>query len=185
MEQLRSEILEAHKARSDLLKWKLALVAALGTIGLGLTQEIGHPIVLVGIPLVCAYVDLLTRHLTLRIHVIGSFLRGRTGPDPALALHAEYETFVERNRSAFDFEDWALYLSSIVLSLGVAAYGVLRRSSRSSGRASPARSSPTRSTARTARSARRSGRAPGERRRHPARTSFTCARRSSPVIQSR
>jgi hypothetical protein len=125
VEQLRSEILEAHNARSDLLKWKLVLVAGLGTIGLGLTQEIGHPIVLIGIPLVCAYVDLLTRHLTLRIHVIGTFLRGRTGPDPALALHAEFETFVERNRSAFDFEDWALYLSSIVLSLGVAAYGVL------------------------------------------------------------
>jgi len=125
MEQLRSEILEAHKARSDLLKWKLALVAALGTIGLGLTQEIGHPIVLIGIPLVCAYVDLLTRHLTLRIHVIGNFLRGRTGADPGLSLYAEYENFVERNRSAFDFEDWALYLSSIVLSLGVALYGAL------------------------------------------------------------
>ncbi len=115
MEQLRSEILEAHNARSDLLKWKLVLVAGLGTIGLGLTQEIGHPFVLVGIPLVCAYVDLLTRHLTLRIHVIGDFLRGRDASGPDDALYREYEAFVERNRSAFDFEDWALYLSSIVL----------------------------------------------------------------------
>lgn len=125
MEQLRSEILEAHNARSDLLKWKLVLVAGLGTIGLGLTQEIGHPIVLIGIPLVCAYVDLLTRHLTLRIHVIGDFLRGRDASDPSDALYRDYEAFVERNRSAFAFEDWALYLSSIVLSLGVAAYGAL------------------------------------------------------------
>ena len=125
MEQLRSEILEAHNARSDLLKWKLVLVAGLGTIGLGLTQEIGHPIVLIGIPLVCAYVDLLTRHLTLRIHVIGDFLRGRETGDASDALWRDYEAFVQRNRSAFDFEDWALYLSSIVLSLGVAAYGAL------------------------------------------------------------
>jgi hypothetical protein len=131
MEVLRAEIGEAHKARSDLLKWKLALVAGLGTIGLGLTQEIGHPIVLIGIPLVCGYVDLLTRHLTLRIHVIGDFLRGRPqgrGDEELLAKEAfyrDYEAFVERNRSVFAFEDWALYLSSIVLSLGVAAYGAL------------------------------------------------------------
>jgi hypothetical protein len=126
VEQLRSEILEAHNARSDLLKWKLALVAGFGTIGLGLTQEIGHPIVLIGIPLICAYVDLLTRHLTLRIHVIGDFLRSRPVDAPETpAFLREYEAFVEHNRSAFSFEDWALYLSSIVLSLAVAIYGVI------------------------------------------------------------
>ncbi len=125
MEQLRSEILEAHKARSDLLKWKLALVAGLGTIGLGLTQDIAHPIVLIGIPLVCAYVDLLTRHLTLRIHVIAGFLRTGDESGPDEALYRRYEAFVERNRSAFAFEDWPLYLSSIVLSLGVAGYGLM------------------------------------------------------------
>lgn len=131
MESLRSEILEAHNARSDLLKWKLVLVAGLGTIGLGLTQEIGHPIVLIGIPLVCAYVDLLTRHLTLRIHVIGDFLRtpaAETGgaAEPERRFYREYEAFVERKRAAFAFEDWALYLSSILLSLGVAAYGAIQ-----------------------------------------------------------
>ena len=131
MEDLRSEILEAHKARSDLLKWKLVLVAGLGTIGLGFSEEVGHPIVLIGVPLVCAYVDLLTRHLTLRIHVIGDFLRTPAAdatdaePSSLRRFFHEYETFVERNRSAFSFEDWALYLSSIVLSLGVAAYGAI------------------------------------------------------------
>ena len=125
MEQLRSEILEAHNARSDLLKWKRVLVAGLGTIGLGLTQEIAHPIVLIGIPLVCACVDLLTRHLTLRIHVIAGFLRTGDGSGPDDGFFRRYEAFVARNRSAFEFEDWALYLSSIVLSLGVAGYGLL------------------------------------------------------------
>ena len=96
MEQLRSEILEAHNARSDLLKWKLVLVAGLGTIGLGLTQEIAHPIVLIGIPLVCAYVDLLTRHLTLRIHVIAGFLRTGDGSGPDDGFFRRYEAFVER-----------------------------------------------------------------------------------------
>ena len=46
-------------------------------------------------------------------------------PDSRRRFFHEYETFVERNRTAFSFEDWALYLSSIVLSLGVGAYGAI------------------------------------------------------------
>jgi hypothetical protein len=97
---------------SDLLKWKLVLVAAIGTVGLGLTEsEVGHPIVLIGIPLICAYVDLLCRHLTLRIHVIGNFIRSRPEVESATSeldglqnLYREYEMFAERNRGAFAFE---------------------------------------------------------------------------------
>jgi len=131
MEKLRDEILEAEKARSDLLKWKLVLVAAIGTVGLGFGQsEVGHPIVLIGIPLVCAYVDLLCSHLTLRIHVIGNFMRSRTGEPSTSAennftqnLFRDYEIFAESNRKAFVFESWALLWSSLLLSAGVLAYG--------------------------------------------------------------
>jgi hypothetical protein len=111
MEKLRDEILEAEKARSDLLKWKLVLVAAIGTVGLGFGQsEVGHPIVLIGIPLVCAYVDLLCSHLTLRIHVIGNFMRSRTGEPSTSAennftqnLFRDYEIFAESNRKSIRF----------------------------------------------------------------------------------
>jgi hypothetical protein len=83
MEELRAEILEAERSRSDLLKWKLVLVAGLGAIGIGVQTNSGRvPLVLIGIPLVCAYVDLLCRHLTLRVHVIGQFLRSRPPQGP-------------------------------------------------------------------------------------------------------
>jgi hypothetical protein len=129
--ELRLEILEAEKARSDLLKWKLVLVAALGTIGLGLTEtNVGHPVVLIGIPLVCAYVDLLCRHLTLRIHVIGYFMRSRPEVKPVNRdldwqqnFFRKYEEFADRNRAAFILETVALTVSSVLLSGAVAAYG--------------------------------------------------------------
>jgi hypothetical protein len=39
VEELRAEILEVERARSDLLKWKLVLVAGLGAFGLGLNPD--------------------------------------------------------------------------------------------------------------------------------------------------
>lgn len=74
---LRGEIVESQKARCDLLKWKLGLVAGLGAAGLGLgsnysTDRQFHYILCL-IPLVCTYVDLLAKHMTLRIMVIGCY----------------------------------------------------------------------------------------------------------------
>ena len=41
MDSLRSELLEARKARTDFIRWKLILVATIGAVGLGLT---GSPV---------------------------------------------------------------------------------------------------------------------------------------------
>jgi hypothetical protein len=129
MEKLRDEILLAESTRSDLLKWKLGLVGAIGAAGLGFAgaAELGHAdLVLCALPPVTTYVDLLARHLTLRILVIGAFLRGAAEGAP----YQEYEEFaerarhLERRRSAFDLEDWALQYSSYGLSAAVAGYGV-------------------------------------------------------------
>ena len=71
-----NEVIEAQKARSDLLKWKIIVVAALGATGLGLTEKESRPyadLVLGCIPFVCAYIDALCRHLSLRIRVICQF----------------------------------------------------------------------------------------------------------------
>jgi hypothetical protein len=74
IEAFKNEIIEAERSRTDLLKWKLILVAALGAIGLGINSPgstlqptLSLHLVLCLIPLVCVYVDLLCSHLGMRI----------------------------------------------------------------------------------------------------------------------
>ena len=77
---LRTEIVECLKARIDLLKYKLLIIAILGSIGLGLTDKINvekavvAPVyVLCVIPFACIFVDSLCMHNNLRILVIAKF----------------------------------------------------------------------------------------------------------------
>jgi hypothetical protein len=78
------------------------------------------------------YVDLLCRHLSLRILVVGTFLRTRRD-DPDGATLAAYEDFAERSRnlpgekprSAFDLEEWALSWSTMAVSAAIAGYGIV------------------------------------------------------------
>lgn len=137
---LRDEIVASQEARTDLLKYKLLAVAALGAIGLGYSdQPAGHPsfepvYVLCVIPFVCAFVDLICWHNTLRILVIGRYLAS-TGD--------QYEGFldilgkrIDGSRCAgarrpgaryfFELEDWALQWSSLVLSLLLLLFGTYR-----------------------------------------------------------
>jgi hypothetical protein len=75
---LRGEIVECSKARIDLFKWKLILVAGLGGTASGVlgTQKFTRPDYLLAlIPLVCLYVDLLCWDQTLRIVVIARYLQ--------------------------------------------------------------------------------------------------------------
>ena len=125
---LRAEVAEAQKARSDLLKWKLVVVAALAATGLGLVdrQRNGQQyadIVLCAIPPLCAYIDLLCHHLTLRQIVIGTYQRG----EPPSEGHARYEAFAERarRRGAYSLEDAAIALSSAVFSIALIAGALL------------------------------------------------------------
>jgi hypothetical protein len=142
MEKLRDEILQAESTRSDLLKWKLGLVGAIGAAGLGFagSAQLRHAdLALCVLPPVAIYVDLLALHLTLRIQVIGTYFRL---PEAAAApTYRGYEGFAQRARrldsraaarkaggggtlSAFDLEDWALFYSTYALSAAVAGYGV-------------------------------------------------------------
>ncbi len=175
---LRDEIIESQKARADLFKWKIILVAAIGAAGLGVgapKAEVASKVeyVLCLIPLVCVYTDVLCAHLNLRIRVIGEFLRvtrnraGLTDED----LNADYEKFAGKARhmgslpisairhrievalrrwtraamtkpgltlneaktsvkdaptlDAFVFEDYALHVTTMALSLFVFILGVL------------------------------------------------------------
>jgi len=157
---LRDEIIESQKARADLFKWKIILVAAIGAAVLGvgdpLAGKTAGPDDLVSkreyllclVPLVCVYTDILCAHMNLRIRVIGQFLRihplGAVTDDSA--AQAAYENFVHKARNmakpsllglvgdgwsamfdstldAYVFEDIALHVSSMLLSLFVAMWG--------------------------------------------------------------
>lgn len=131
MERLRDEILQTENTRSELLKWKLGLVGAIGAAGLGFagSVELRHAdLVLCALPPVAIYVDLLALHLTLRIIVIGTYFR--TAGAAEAPAYQGYEDFAHdaRNlgggKSAFDLEDWALFYSTYALSAAVAGYGV-------------------------------------------------------------
>jgi hypothetical protein len=137
MSNLRQEISESEKARSDLLKWKLIGVSALAAAGLGFTQEShrsGAYMVLPLIPLVCFYVDLLCRHESLRILVIAAFLRSQSSStDDGARQEAAYEQFVKKKarptgpgkNSVFAFQDYALEWSTGLLSLLFLVTGIL------------------------------------------------------------
>src|ERR1700736_1282309 len=104
--ELRTEIIEAQKARSDLFKWKIILVATLGAVALGLgpppagsaASRFSNDYLLCIIPFVCLYVDILCSHMNLRMLVIGHYLRlahlKRKDPNDA-----EYEDFAQAARS--------------------------------------------------------------------------------------
>ena len=108
-QKLPDEILESQKTRSDFLRWKLVLCAALGAAGLGITSSLGtsHIGLLALIPLACAYVDLLCTNINLRIILIGRHFSDQSDP---------YESFVGKYRIVFCLEDWALYGSTYVIS---------------------------------------------------------------------
>jgi len=126
MSIFRTEIIETSKARTDFLKWKLIGTAGLGAVGLGLpvpASIAGGYLVLALIPLVCFYVDMISRQIALRILVIASFLRLQGAGE-----QAAYEVFAKLNRDKgmFEFEDVAQSCSTVVMSLLVFVLGLLK-----------------------------------------------------------
>ena len=136
---LRQEIVEAQKARTDLVKWKLLLVSVLGATGLGLTGSPNTPyveLILCCIPFVCTYVDLLLYHQALLINVIGEFMRSHLDlTDKQDKSLRDYETFSwkvrhmkikEREISAFDLEKMVLAWSSMLISASILIFAVAK-----------------------------------------------------------
>ncbi len=110
MSNLRQEIIELFKLRADFIKWKLLIVSILAATGLGLTgdklPQIPYAfLVLTLIPLVCLYVDLLCKHNSLRILVIGAFKR--TIVDDS---EYKYEIFAKEcaEHNIFSLEEYAI-----------------------------------------------------------------------------
>jgi len=122
LEKLRDEIVESQKARTDLIKWKLVLVAAIGAAGLGSTVIVANPVLLVLVPFVCLYVDAVCFHNDLRIFAIAQFLRSSSDKETV-----RYEQYCHLQRPYYTFEaialQWATQaLSFVILVIGWATY---------------------------------------------------------------
>jgi hypothetical protein len=139
---LREEIIESQKARTDLLKWKLILVAFIGAAAFGIQGNSAAPIagnnsaapiagnsaaptwpprilLLALVPFVCFYVDAVCIHNELRILNIARFIRqGGLGK-----VAADYEHDCKTHRREFSIESVALLGTTLLLSFVVLLVG--------------------------------------------------------------
>lgn len=117
---LKEEINQTHQTIYDIAKWKLILVSSISGLSLGLTvekQTRDFHLLLLIVPLVCAYSDLVYYQNLLRIFVLATFLRTRKAASDVVV---EYEQFVQKTRrkKVFNFELSSQLLSSLVFSFG-------------------------------------------------------------------
>jgi hypothetical protein len=125
-EKLRHEIVESQKSLADLAKWKLIAVAAVASVSFPGKDALpgggnGAALLICLVPLICAYVDLSSIHIILRIVLIGIYLKHCDNP-------YELYVFELRDRSSanpFRFETGALYGSSIAMNLLILLAGAL------------------------------------------------------------
>ncbi len=144
MKSLRLEIIESQKERTNLIKWKLIMIAALGGTGLGFTKSGTIPnaeYILCCIAIVCAYADIQCRNLSLRIFGISIFLRTIPVKESEKSYFAEYGDFLEEVRKkAFEkgglfknqtLESLVIVGTSILLSIILLLYAIIRHESSS------------------------------------------------------
>jgi hypothetical protein len=115
---LRSEVIESQKTQADFLKWKIIAVATVASISFGLASTTnsnvqGAKLLLCLVPLICAYVDLTSLHIMIRIIMIGIYLK---------TIGNGYEAFVfevreRKGANPFVFEALALHGSSLVFNI--------------------------------------------------------------------
>ncbi len=118
MDQRESEIVEAGKRLSELARWKLVAIGALGAAGLGFSRDAvpNADLVLCLLPLVCVYIDAMAYHLLLRTHVIATYRR--TSLATSSPEETRWERFVAkaRRRGAYGLESIFLFLSTLAVS---------------------------------------------------------------------
>jgi hypothetical protein len=128
MNTLRAELIEAQKARNDLMKWKLLTVAGIGGAALGFSDKgpSNAHFALAILPLACAYVDLLCRNLSLRTKAIGLFVEhGEHEIAPLRAYEKFYRDIHDSVWNRLSLESWALRWSTVFISLAIVPVGIL------------------------------------------------------------
>ncbi len=129
METLRQEIIESQKVRSDLLKWKLFVIAGICTFALsGKTDGVllNKSLTLSVIPFACSYIDLLCRHLSIRIKSIGLYIKHGNHNHNTLR---DYEKFYDDMNSTswneISLESIALVGLTVFISIAIIPLGVM------------------------------------------------------------
>ena len=127
MESVKAQLLEAQKERGRLLRWKLAVIAAIGTVGLGLSesQPVAHVELVLGVlPLASSYIDLLCRSLSIRTKLISNVIAERNEDATIEArLERAYQAFDQR-RSSDALEGYALVRSTQAISAALVIGGL-------------------------------------------------------------
>ena len=128
MHILRNEIIEAQKFRTDFLKWKLVISATIGGFGLGVFGAydfVNSHILISLIPLACVYCDIQCYHINLRVAVLAEYLRCNGKVEENKYRDYEYFSLECARQGAFDFEDYSLRISTVIVCAMVIAIGVL------------------------------------------------------------
>lgn len=119
-----NEIIESQKVRSDLLKWKIIAIAALSTVGFGISTNFEKAeLALCTIPFVMAYIDALCLHIVLRIKAIGQWHQTEKAKelenDNECVYMRSYEEFTQKVEGcgAFNLEKWTIFYSSLLVNL--------------------------------------------------------------------
>jgi hypothetical protein len=122
--ELRQEIMECQKARTEFIRWKMLIVAVLGSASLGIVKDAPPaPYLLAFVPFVCIYVDSVCLHNDSRIMMIASFLR--TSREVSQESH-DYEKFCNQRRDMFYNEGLAIFGSTLFLCASVIFLGEWR-----------------------------------------------------------
>ena len=128
MQSLRTELIEAQKVRSDLLKWKLLIISGVGGASLGFSGNAptNSHFALSVLPLACFYVDLCCRHLSLRNKAIGLFIEKGEHQELHLAAYESYYAQISNNAwGNFSFESVALIGLTVLVSFVIVPIGIL------------------------------------------------------------
>lgn len=131
MDKLRNELVEYDKLRADFLKWKLLLIAVLGGTGLsgkvmdGTLMPEARLFVLLLIPFVCVYADLLCLQNSLRVYSVKRFICGHVDPPSDVDPIVVYER-LGRGLDTISLETFALFWSTLLVDIAVAFAGALQ-----------------------------------------------------------
>lgn len=123
---LFTELQNAQSSRDALMKWKLIVIAVLGSAGLGFVDSkttFNFELIMAVIPLACVYIDLLCRNLSVRTKRINHFIASLP---PGESMDIRFARFYEgiKKKSKQSFESYALVWSTVAVSLIIGAIGI-------------------------------------------------------------